>query len=144
MPQRFQPSVSLYNKRRRLCTLSCSESTRTVLAAYPLGCHSHWNNGVWPDLQTVATPNPIFCLWEFNDRWVINCWTDTTVDSMCPFIFIMLYENDDANPAFSRCQSSSDICALLIVCWSQKIQNQAFKLYRSHPHIQLSVITFHL
>lgn len=35
----------------------------------------------------ACKPLPHQTLWEFNNCWVIGCcWTDTTVDSMCPFI----------------------------------------------------------
>lgn len=44
----------------------------------------------------------------------IRLWT------ACVHLFIALYDNHDANPTLSHCQSTSDICALLIVCWSQK------------------------
>lgn len=94
---------------------SCTNSTRTLLAACPLGCHSHWNIGFWPDLQPFAAPNSIFCLWEFSSHWVISCcWTETTADSMHPFILMM------QNSALSCCQGSSGICALLTDRWSQK------------------------
>lgn len=105
-----------------LARSSCTDSERTLLAACPLGCPSHWNTGFWPDLQPIAAPNSIFCLWEFSSHWVISCcWTDTTADSMHPFILMM------QNSALSCCQGSSGICALLTDRWSQKNPELAFR-----------------
>lgn len=88
--------MSLYNERQRLCTLSCTDplelSWQLVRwAVTPAGTMEFGQTCKPSPHQT-----PAFCLWEFNNRWVISCcWTVTTVDSMRPFILFA--------SSFSRC-----------------------------------------